>query len=143
MYLKLFIIGVMLFLISCQKSKQDFYRPSSQAASVIASREDAFVKVKHYLAKHFPSEGLQAITDVSFIQTKQRVIALIFYRTNTGEHNLVIEKQTGEEQNTTAEKISTCYGDDCTCKVKVVVDSKGNVDVGCNCSSCYMVTTEV
>lgn len=140
---KFSILILFVLCLSCQKSNQDYADLIQQEKKLVASKEDAFQRVSQYLAKQFPTEVLLSIGDVSFVHGSRKVVALIFYQTKTGEHNLVIEQEVGENEQVLGEKLSTCYGDDCTCKVRVMVDNHGNVDVGCNCSSCYMVTTEV
>lgn len=143
MYSKIVFFSLVLLGLGCQKDRQDYARIQEQEKSLVASKQAAYEKVKGYLGKQFPNEQLIGITDLSFIHGSRKLVALIFYQTQTGEHNLVIEQTIGENEVVMGEKLSTCYGDDCTCKVRVIIDNQGNVDVGCNCSSCYMVTTDV
>jgi hypothetical protein len=143
MYSKIVFFSFLLFGLGCQKKQQDYDRIVEQEKALVASKQEAFEKVQKYLAKQFPNEQLIGITDLSFVHGSRKLVALIFYQTQTGEHNLVIEQTIGDNEMLLGEKLSTCYGDSCTCKVRVVVDNQGNVDVGCNCSSCYMVTTDV
>lgn len=140
---KFVCIILTILCLSCQKSNRDYTHLIQQEKKLIASKEVAFQRVTQYLAKQFPQEQLLRIGDVSFVHSSRKIVALIFYQTQTGEHNLVIEQEVGDNEVVAGEKLSTCYGDDCTCKVRVMVDNNGNVDVGCNCSSCYMVTTEI
>lgn len=140
---KIFFLILTLVFLGCQKSNQDYVHLIQQEKKIVASKEAAFERVTQYLAKQFPEEALLQINHVSFVHGSHKIVALIFYQTQTGEHNLVIEQELGENENVMGEKLSTCYGDDCTCKVRVMVDNNGNVEMGCNCSSCYMVTTEV
>jgi hypothetical protein len=140
---KIFFLILTLVFLGCQKPNQDYAHLIQQEKKIVASKEAAFERVTQYLAKQFPEEALLQINHVSFVHGSHKIVALIFYQTQTGEHNLVIEQELGENENVMGEKLSTCYGDDCTCKVRVMVDNNGNVEMGCNCSSCYMVTTEV
>lgn len=140
---KIFFLILTLVFLGCRKPNQDYAHLIQQEKKIVASKEAAFERVTQYLAKQFPEEALLQINHVSFVHGSHKIVALIFYQTQTGEHNLVIEQELGESENVMGEKLSTCYGDDCTCKVRVMVDNNGNVEMGCNCSSCYMVTTEV
>lgn len=143
MYSKLALFFCLLLMTACHKSDSGFDQIIQRETALIASSSDAFDKVKDYLAQQFPDEQLLAISQVSFIHAKSKLIALVFYQSSTGEHNLVIEQTVGADQQLMGEKISFCQGDDCTCKITAVIDNMGNVDLGCNCSSCIMITTEV
>ncbi|MGV3596046.1 MAG: hypothetical protein ACO1NK_12410 [Sediminibacterium sp.] len=133
---------LILLTISCKKSNNDFDEIALKQTSIFSSKEEARQKVQQFLNDKIPGETLLDIENISYVHTPTRVLALVFYQTNTGAHNLVIEKTSHQVAEMRGETITVCDGDSCACRVTAKIDNQGNVDIGCNCSSCLLITTQ-
>lgn len=142
MYAKLIGIILLTTLIACKKSNTHFDEMTNKQATIFSSKEEATIKVRQFLLDKQPGEILRTIENISYIHTPTRIVAMVFYQTNTGAHNLVIEKKTDQNEEMRGESITVCDGDSCACKVTAKIDNLGNVDIGCNCSSCMLITTQ-
>lgn len=129
--------------LSCSKNTTNSESLSIKPAKVFTSKQDAFNTIAGFLSKEAPYENLLAIDNVSYIHTLTSTMALVFYETNTGKHNLVYTMSLIEDEIPGDGTITVCEGDECACRVRAIIDNQGNVKVGCSCSSCEMVTTEL
>lgn len=80
----------------------------------------------------------EALESVSYIDSKTKSYAFVFYRSTKGVENIVIEQ---EYTGTVVSNIKTikCAGEDCDCKVVTVISDEGDVTVDCTCHSCEMI----
>ncbi len=133
---QLFTVLVMTALLSCSKNK-DVHQMSNQRTDFFANESVAAKTVQTALDKKKKGEKLEKIESISYIDGKDKSYAFIFYKTNMGGGNLVIER--GYVNNQLILKSTTCEGEECTCKVKTVIASNGEVSLACSCKSCSMV----
>jgi hypothetical protein len=141
-----FIISLSLMIlstVSCSKKSSTPENLSVKVVKTFESKQQAFSAIATFLSKEAPSEKLLAIDNISYIHTLTSTIALVFYETNTGKHNLVYTMSVGDSEIPGDGTITVCEGDECACRVRATIDNEGNVKVGCSCSSCEMVTTEL
>lgn len=143
MYPKLFVALLIFLFVSCRKPPVSQETLSMQPAVLFSSQQDAFEKIGAFLSKEVPGEQLIGIDNISYIHTLSKTMALVFYETNTGKHNLVYTSSLMKQEDPGDGTITVCEGDDCACRVRAIIDNQGNVTVGCSCSSCEMITTEL
>jgi len=139
---KLLLFVLSLISLSCSKSGLQNEKEFSVQQPLFTSQKQAFDKIGQYLAEHYPTEKLFAIDNISYIHTDSKTMAIIFYQTNTGEHNMLVER-TGTFEESFSGRVTVCEGTECNCKVTAVIDNQGNVTIDCNCGSCAMISTEL
>ncbi|MDZ4071093.1 MAG: hypothetical protein U1C70_04645 [Sediminibacterium sp.] len=128
--------------VGCVKSDTNLDNIVIKQEAIFASKKEAVEKIRRYLSEKKAEEKLIDIENISYVHTPTRTIALVFYQSNTGTHNLVVERTTGQQEEFRTESITVCDGELCACKVTARIDNTGNVTIGCNCSSCEMITTQ-
>ncbi len=129
--------------LSCSKKTANPESLSIKPAKVFSTQQEAFNTIAGFLSKEAPGESLLSIDNISYIHTLSSTMALVFYETNTGKHNLVYTQSVVEDEIPGDGTITVCEGDECACRVRAIIDNQGNVKVGCSCSSCEMITTEL
>lgn len=127
-------------LISCRKSDNPSI-PNAATHVFFKDQHDMVSKVERVIQKHYPSDKLLEITHVSYIDSKDKSYALVFFRSSRKSGNLLLEQhyQKGVLVSSTG---STCEGTDCNCKVITTISNNGDVKVNCSCSSCTMLTDQ-
>lgn len=143
MYPKLFFAVFIFLSVSCRKHPVSQETLAIKPTVLFSSKQDAFEKIASFLSKEVPGEQLIRIDNISYIQTLTKTMALVFYETNTGKHNLVYTSSVMKQEVPGDGTITVCEGDDCACRVRAIIDNQGNVTVSCSCSSCEMITTEL
>lgn len=139
---KLFICSLLIVFLSCSKSELVNNQDLAVSSPIFSSKKQAFDQVDQYLSKHYPAETLYSVDNISYIHTEAKTMAIVFYQTNTGEHNMLVEK-TSTSTESFSNRVTVCEGTECNCKVTAVIDRQGNVSIDCNCGSCAMISTEL
>jgi hypothetical protein len=93
--------------------------------------------VQATLKKKNNGEQLVRLQSISYIESKGKRFAFVFYETNKGTRNLVVERDSSG--TALLGKITSCDGEECQCKVRTVIGNNGEVSVDCNCKSCDMI----
>lgn len=135
----LLLIFLLICILACNKSDLSFENEAFTSAPFFINKAELKEKLKYELSKRNKSEKLIDIKSISYINSDSTQYAVIFYNTNTGNHNILFEKSNSSEENEQF-KITTCDGFNCVCKVNVIIDDLGRVIVNCSCSSCLMIT---
>ena len=139
---KLLWLFFLLLAVGCTKSKTDFDNIVVQQEAIFASKKEAVEKISQFLSEKKVDENLIDIENISYVHTPTRTIALVFYQSNTGLHNLAVERINNQQGGFKTESITVCDGELCACKVTARIENNGDVTIGCNCSSCEMITTQ-
>jgi hypothetical protein len=135
---KLYFFFCLTILVSCAKI--------SEKKSVAMERTDFFKDEKELyqtiqtaLDTHSLGEKLQTIQSISYIDSRKKSFAFVFYTSDKGSSNIAIKKDyTGGGEEALISTIK-CDGAYCTCKVKTIIDDQGDVNVDCSCTSCTML----
>ena len=137
------LIGIFLFvLFACTKSEATQEYGFFEQTPIFSSSKEAFDAVAQYLNENYPTEKLVTVGNISYIHTATKTLAIVFYQTNTGEHNMLVEK--GDTMTESfSNRVTVCEGTECNCKVTAIIDNQGNVKIDCNCESCDKITTEL
>lgn len=138
----LFIYALFVLFLSCNKSGIVSEQDVANRSSIFSSQQDAFDQVRLYLNENHPTETLHSIENISYIHTNAKTMAIVFYQTNTGEHNMLFETS-GSSVESIGKRVTVCEGTECQCKVTAIIDNQGKVTVDCNCGSCAMISTEL
>ena len=130
-------IVILFALFSCNKDTTRRSRTIDRT-DFFKNDQDAFRKVQQYLVAYGKGETLQKVQSVSYIDSKDKSYAFVFYLSDRGESNLVIEQDYVDDELVGGSSIK-CDGPDCACKVKNMVKSDGTVIMDCSCTSCTML----
>lgn len=139
---KLFVYALFVLFLSCNKSEILSDQDVENRKLVFSSKKEAFDQVRHYLHENYPNETLYSIENISYIHNRSKTMAIVFYQTNTGTHNMLVERSYTNEESL-GNRVTVCEGTECQCKVTAIIDNQGNVTVDCNCGSCAMISTEM
>lgn len=139
---KLLLIIFFLSALACRKSENLQTEGSFEQRLIFSSSKEASDQIAQYLQENYPTEKLVAVGNISYIHTANKTMAIVFYQTNTGEHNMLFEKDDSNTESI-SNRVTVCEGSSCNCKVTAVIDNHGNVTIDCNCSSCAMISTEL
>ena len=134
-------LATLFLLLACNKSPVTNQTDSFTNNEFFTSKIDAKEKLSIALLKRNSKEKLIDIQSVSYIKSDSSNLAILFYSTNTGRHNILFEKSNAIDENE-AFKVTTCDGDECVCKVSVSIDNQGKVTVNCSCSYCDLITSK-
>lgn len=115
--------------------------PISASHEFFKSQADMSGQIQSFIAKRFPNEILKEISHVSYIDSRDKSYALVFFQSNKRSGNLLLEKK---YQNGVlyAASGTSCEGVGCNCEVITTISNAGDVTVKCSCSSCTMLVTE-
>lgn len=133
----LLTVCILAALLGCNKDTSSRNRTAART-DFFKNDRDAYRKVQQYLNAYARGEKLQQIQSISYIDSKDRSYAFVFYRSNQGQSNLVIRQDYVGAQLVGGSSIK-CDGTDCTCKVTTLIKSDGTVLLDCSCSSCTML----
>ena len=134
---KFLIAGCLFCLVACQKDQQ-VQTASATRTDFFANNVDALKTVQQILDKSAPGEKVDQIESISYIDARAKSFAFVFYHSNKGKQNLVIQKNFVGEDNVQVTS-TKCDGEDCSCKVKTIISENGDVSVDCSCKSCTML----
>ncbi len=138
---KLFIICALTALTGCSKEKTTGLTNIPQR-NFFKTDAEAFRQVQQQISKFAPGEKLQSIQSISYINSRNKSFAFIFYRSNKGASNVVIRKEYVNDQEIEMTSVK-CDGEYCDCKVKTIIDNAGNITLDCSCSSCTMLINKL
>nr|WP_294991552.1 hypothetical protein [uncultured Sediminibacterium sp.] len=131
-----------LICFSCTKLNSGQLNGTLKYAPIFSSSKQAFDQINQYLSEYYPNEKLINVGNISNIQSLKKTMAIVFYQTNTGEHNMLVERNESEIESF-SQRVTVCEGTECNCKVTAIIDNQGNVTIDCNCGSCAMISTEL
>ena len=129
-----------LALFSCRKSENPNI-PVASSHVFFKDQRQMIQTIETVIHQRYPTEKLQEITHVSYIDSKDKSYALVFYRSSRKAGNLLLEKQY-DKGVLVSSTSSTCEGADCNCKVVTTISNNGDVKVNCSCSSCTLLTDQ-
>ena len=134
----LLLLTAIVFALACTKTDQAKI-PTSASHVFFRNETEMNNTVQTALEKLSPGEKMEAIKNVSYIDSKDKSYALVFYRSNKRAGNLLLERRYQNGVLFSATSI-TCEGASCACKVLTTISDAGSVTVNCSCSSCTMLT---
>jgi hypothetical protein len=135
---KLFFIAFLFIFSSCFKDQHEPIHALSRT-DFFADKKDMLQKVQAALSQYKRNEILEYIDVVSYVDGIRKSYAVVFYHSNRGPNNLIIQKEYTSEQKIEF-TTSKCEGSYCECKIRTVIEDNGDVSVSCSCSSCSIVT---
>lgn len=133
----LLILSIFIAFTACRKETNNRSR-LTERTDFFKNNTDALSRVQRYLAVYAHGEVADSIVGISYIDSKNKSYAFVFYRSNKGEGNLVIMQEYLDEALVSSTSIK-CDGEDCACKVKTLITDDGSVLLDCSCSSCTML----
>lgn len=139
MKINLLFTVLLLLVIACHKSDLGHEADTFNSGPFFINKAELKEKLSIELSKRYKSEKLIDIKSISYINSDSTQYAVIFYNTNTGNHNILFEKSNNPGENEQF-KITTCDSLTCACKVNVTIDDQGRVITSCSCGSCLMIT---
>ncbi len=136
---KLFLFACLVWLSSCAKTGNDYSNSLPSKRPFFKNGDEAFDLVKSQVRRFHIDENLKSIDSISYMFSANKSYAFVFYTSNKGSSNMVIQKSYVQNvaQNVTTTK---CSGTSCSCQVMAIISNTGNVDVSCSCPSCTMTT---
>lgn len=134
---KLFLFACLVWLSACSKTGNDYSNSLPSRRPFFKNGDEAFNLVKSQVRRFHGDENLKTIDSISYMYSANKSYAFVFYTSNKGASNLVIQKSYVQNvaQNVTTTK---CGGGSCNCQVMAIISNSGNVDISCSCSSCTM-----
>ncbi|MBH2005678.1 MAG: hypothetical protein I8H66_13415 [Sphingobacteriia bacterium] len=138
--------SILLFLClitvvySCKKEQESFI-PISTKHEFFKSRADMVSQIQSFVSQRFPNETLDEISHVSYINSRDKSYALVFFKSNKRSSNLLLEHKYKNGVLLAASGTS-CEGVGCNCQVITTISNEGDVAVKCSCSSCTMLVNE-
>lgn len=135
----LFFCFLTMFL-ACKKEEPATI-PSSATHVFFKNRTDMVQQIQSVIAQRYPSETLHEITHVSYIDSRDKSYALVFYKSSKRSGNLLLERKYNKGVLYAASS-GTCEGVGCNCQVVTTISSAGDVKISCSCSSCTMLVNQ-
>lgn len=132
--------GIMI-LTACQKENNP-QLPAVSRAIFFRNDADASRKIQMVLDQRSPGEKLERIESISYIDSKNKSYAFVFYTSNKGTGRAILQQRYLNGQALTLSSV-TCSGTDCNCQVKTIISNSGDVTLDCSCSSCTMLINTV
>lgn len=136
----LLILCLISVAYSCKKQEESLI-PLSAKHEFFKSRADMASQIQSFVSQRFPNETLDEISHVSYIDSRDKSYALVFFKSNKRAGNLLLERQYKNGVLLAASGTS-CEGVGCNCQVVTTISNEGDVTVKCSCSSCTMLVTE-
>lgn len=143
----LYLLVVVIVFGGCNKSDHN-YELLTPANRVFFESEDAAFSQLQAVLTHFNSkETLQKIDKIEYHDSKDATVALVFYHSNLGVSNVLIEKKytvtstgTYKEQIVTSMKCSNSCGAN-PCRTEGHFQNNVLIYAECTCSDCKMEIT--
>lgn len=132
---RMILIFSLAGLLACKKEQTQAPR-----ADFFKDEQDALKTVQNILDKRPGIEHINKVSSISYIDTRTKSVAFVFYESDKGLQNIVFQKDRTSLQ-TNNYSITKCEGEECACKVNAVISDNGDVTMSCSCKSCSMVTT--
>lgn len=136
----LLFLCLISFICSCQKEDK-YLIPTSAKHEFFQNQADMTSQIQSFVTQRFPGEILDQITHVSYIDSRDRSYALVFFTSNKRSGNILLERKYKNGVLLAASGTS-CEGVGCNCEVITTISNEGDVSVKCSCSSCTMLVTE-
>lgn len=127
-------------VLSCKKEKPSLI-PTAATHVFFKNQSDMQQQIRSVITGRYPSEHLQEITHVSYIDSRDKSYALVFYKTEKRSGNLLLEQEF-KNGVLLSSSTGTCEGLGCNCQVVTTITSSGDVKISCSCSSCTMLVNE-
>lgn len=137
----LFIMAGIMTLTACQKENNP-QLPAVSRTIFLKNDADASRKIQMVLDQRSPGEKLERIESISYIDSKNKSYAFVFYTSNKGTGRVILQQRYLNGQALTLSSV-TCSGTDCNCQVKTIISNSGSVTLDCSCSSCTMLINTV
>lgn len=137
---KLLIILLAFSAAACSKVS-NHNNESTSSDPFFKNPDEVTVLVKRTIQKLGLDGEFQSIERVSYLHSGAKAYAFIFYSSTKGSKSLVVQKEVQTNLVDDGGSVTVCQDGNCDCKVKVIINNDGTIDVGCSCSSCKMVTT--
>lgn len=137
---KLFLFVAIISFCACTKTDTN-YSAGSSKRQFFKSSEEAFNIVKEQLQKFHSDENLKTIDRISYLYSGTKAYAFVFYSSNRGSSNLVLNKDYGADDSI-GYTVTKCNGESCNCYVNAVISNDGNISVSCSCTSCTMTINQ-
>lgn len=137
----LFIMAGIMILTACQKENNP-QLPAVSRTIFFKNDADASRKIQMVLDQRSPGEKLERIESISYIDSKNKSYAFVFYTSNKGTGRVILQQRYLNGQALTLSSV-TCSGTDCNCQVKTIISNSGDVTLDCSCSSCTMLINTV
>lgn len=135
---KSYLLALLLIFTACKKENSQQATPMERT-DFFSNDKDLHQKIQAALEKRSRNERLERIESVSYIDSRKKSFAFVFYRSNLGSSNIVVQKEY-LGGNKIAVSTVKCDGAYCDCKVKTIISNNGDVSVDCSCTSCTMLT---
>ncbi len=139
--MKLLATAIVILLLSGCSKNNSTQLPSATRKDFFTTGEDTLHAVQAIVNGYGRGEHLKRINSISYIDSKNKSYAFIFYSSDRGTGNVVIEQHYAGGIKTNSQSIK-CDGSGCDCKVLTIIDDDGNVSVDCSCKSCAMIITQ-
>lgn len=130
------LLFALVLLVSC--SKESVHNRHADRVDFFADEKDALCKIQRYATGFGRMETVEKILSVSYIDSDKKSYAFVFYQSDMGQGNLVVEQEYANGMVLLSRSIK-CEGESCSCKVRSIIDDDGHVTLDCNCSSCTMI----
>ena len=130
----------LLMFFACKKEDSSAI-PTSANHVFFKNHSDMVQQIQSVISQRYPSDTLHEITNVSYIDSKDRSYALVFYKSSKRSGNLLLERKYNGDV-LYAYSTGTCEGVGCTCQVITNISSAGDVKISCSCSSCTMLINQ-
>jgi hypothetical protein len=135
------LICFLTMFLACKKEEPSTI-PSSAPHVFFKNHDDMVQQIQSVIAQRYPSETLHEITNVSYIDSKDKSYALVFYKSSKRSGNLLLERKYNQGVLYSA-STGTCEGTGCNCQVVTTISSAGDVKISCSCSSCTMLVNQL
>jgi len=136
------IVIFCLGLLCCKKEEAASIH-ALKRTDFFASENAALQTIQLALDERQESDGAREIAEriesVSYIDTRAKSLAVVFYHSNLGLKNMVITRDLLHPNQLPS--TTKCEGEECTCKVSTIIADNGDVTMTCSCKSCSMITT--
>lgn len=133
-------LAVILLFVSCRKENPSDL-PTSASHEFFSSRTDMVRQIQSVIRQRYPGDQLQQISHVSYIDSKDKSYALVFYQSSKRKGNILMER-IYKNGVLTATQSGTCEGTGCNCQVVTTISNSGEVKITCSCSTCTMLVTQ-
>ncbi|MES2006406.1 MAG: hypothetical protein V4450_17955 [Bacteroidota bacterium] len=129
-----------ILVLSCKKEELSTI-PTSATHVFFKNQPDMDQQIQSAIQQRYPDERLHEITHVSYIDSRDKSYALVFYKSSKRSGNLLLERKY-DKGVLYAASSGTCEGVGCNCQVVTTISSEGDVKISCSCSSCTMLVNQ-
>ena len=136
----LLILCLISVAYSCKKEEES-HIPLSAKHEFFKSRAGMASQIQSFVTQRFPGETLIEISHVSYIDSRDKSYALVFFKSNKRSGNILLERKYKNGALLAASGTS-CEGVGCNCQVITTISNEGDVTVKCSCNSCTMLVSE-